>query len=623
MKTLFEFATEKLILSLLVKERVKCGGKYQRRVKKWANEGKKFYQNSNPQSALDAELPKLDLLTSIFPSRNSWTRPHNHDKFKRPDGSHDMQKLNVKSLTATINRDRRIWTALSKLSQERTLFLGETAIMERLKYLERLDQYVQSIRAEIGGTGEMSFSKPLLKTLYKNEKKQADGRVVVTYRPLSIYVELRDKIILAIASRYLASMFNWYLHPNLLSYRSARNFLDVKHHVTDFNDGIKLIRRFRESHSDKAIFVADCDIKKFYDIVNHDVARDCFGRMLDAADLTDEGKKQVMRILNAYLHSYNFYDNVYLKSQTANFWKMVKSRRANRNNDEIYRFDWVGEDEFAQCYGDKQTFLRHRNQIGVPQGGSLSLMIADVLLNDVDKTALGDDLPKTVVAGEDSPRDSLFIRFCDDMVLMHTDADRCKTLINSYCQSLTDHKLIYHPFTSVETVKDGKSTKGDFWKVKSHERFCWREGEGNASAWVGFLGYEMRCDGSVRLRKSNVQKLIDKVDKRYYTMKRLMGKKKMSFEELSEKIEKSQNTLVKSLNFYTELQQDNPHFRRQLTHLDQRRKRALRYLACYSVRANCQIEGHTANELRAVFRAYLGEDHGFKKSWKELKNSGK
>lgn len=610
MRTLLEFATDKLILSLLIKERVKCSGKYKRRVKKWAQTGKKAQSNIIPQTELDTELPKLDFLTSIFPSRNSWVRPSKRKVFQRPDGTQELRKQNAQALKSTIKRDRRTQDTLNSISQKRVLSPVESKLLEKLKYLERLDQYVKSIRDEIGGSGTLSFSTPLLRALYKNEKRTDDGTVVVTYRPLSMYVELHDKIILAIVSKYLTSMFNWYLHPNILSYRSARNFLDRKHHVTDFNDGVKMIRRYRECHQEQSIFVADCDIKKFYDTINHEVVRDCFSRMLQAADLGDEGRNQVMRILDAYLHSYNFYEQVLLKSQTDNFWKMVKAKRAPKAK-EVYRFDWVGEEEFVKCYGDRQTFLQQRNQIGVPQGGSLSLMIANVVLNDVDKMTFGDELPQTTDA-EDERQDLLFIRFCDDMVLMHTEEKWCKFLIDNYCKSLSAHKLIYHPFTLVADVKHGNSTSSDFWNVKSHDCFCWQKGKANASAWVGFLGYEMHCDGSVRLRKSNVQKILDKITKQRYVMRRLLLKQDLTFEKLKAEIDRHQNTLVKSLNVYTELKPNNAHIRRQLLRLNQQRKRMLRYLSCRSAHTCCQFDqGQTAADLRAFFRSYLRENHGF------------
>lgn len=640
MKTLLEFASEKLILTLLIKERVKCSSKYKRRVSQLANKRNTQEQgpstNLNSQSELDAELPKLDLLTSIFPSRNSWVQPRKRKAFIRPNGSQDRRKLNAKAIKFTIDRDRKRLATLKEKSLNDTLSDEEIFILTKLNYLGKLDAYIKFIQDKIGSSDPISFSSPLLRCLYKNEKTKDDGTVVVTYRPLSIYVEFIDKIILAITSRYLMSMFNWYLHPNILSYRSPRDFLDKKHYVTNFNDGIRLIRRYKESHPNKQIYVADCDIKKFYDTINHNVVRDCFNRMLDASDLTNDGKKQVMRILNAYLNSYNFYEQVMLKSQSQEFWNRVKSKRPRSNAEETYQFDWVSEEDFAQCYGGKKAFQQQLNKIGVPQGGSLSLMIADVVLNDVDQMTMGDELPKHTISGEDTnPQNLLFIRFCDDMVLMHTDASRCKGLIDQYGKSLAEHKLIYHPFTEVKDVKDGNSTLSDFWKAKSHDCFCWSEGEGNASAWIGFLGYEMHCDGSIRLRKSNVQKNLDKIRKQHFTMKRLLRKEELCADQLISEIGRGESQLSKSIKTYEEIKPGNRHILRQLVQLDQHRKHSLRHISCRSAKAKCSYNTDTSenaknakatdtiknkDELRNAIRSYLSKDYSFKQAWEDLLN---
>ena len=551
MQTIAEFATEQLIGRLLIKERVKCSRKYERRVKSRADRGLKPTQKANAHTNASGETSKLDLLSSMLPCRNRWIRPRNRELFLRPDSSLDKRKVNAKSLQLTIQRDKKL---RKKILEKAVPDIADKKELEQLAYLDRLSTYIKEIQELISGTGELHFESPLLKALYKDKKTENDI-TMITFRPLAIYTNLRDKIILAIASLYLAKKFDWYLHNNILSYRKLRNF-NGSRHVTDFNDGIAVLRQYREAQQNQSIYVADCDIKKFYDTINHDVVRDCFTRMMDHAELSNEGKRQVMRILNAYLASYNFADHVWVHNPSGKelpkFWKAVKARRAHRNGEEHYQFAWVSEKEFLECYGSKEVFESQRNRIGVPQGGSLSLLIANVVLNDVDK-----DIVTPLPFPHEGDKQKLFLRFCDDMILMHSDKSECERLIKLYHKSLTEHKLTYHNSMDIRTLKNGTMTTRGFWKAKSHEPFLWDVGAGAASEWVGFLGYEIRRNGSIRLRRSNIDRIADKLRRQYLITVRMMKDERVDYEKFQERIKQKQNIIEKSLGYYKWLDINN------------------------------------------------------------------
>ena len=187
---------------------------------------------------------------------------------------------------------------------------------------------------------------------------------------------------------------------------------------------------------------------------------------------------------------------------------------------------------------------------GVPQGGALSLMIANVVLNDVDKD---------IVEKPDDNR--LFLRYCDDMILMHTDRDECQRLIDMYAESLNRHDLIYHEFKSVSDSKAtsdkyGKAaaTGKDFWKIKSHSPFLWGQGEGDSNLYVGFLGYEIRRDGRIRLRKSNVEKIKEKFNRQRHIIMRY--KENHSPEECEKFRDKRLQSVLDGLLFYKAFDKD-------------------------------------------------------------------
>ena len=505
--TLLEFATTNELTKLLIKERAKC----RRR-----NRSDKHHSHDDLNKECDLDdLGNRKKLSRIMPPRRNWVRPKKRKRKTLANGANDTSKNAETALQLTIKRDRKL----------------QRQGKEYPSYLDELNTFIKRIQTHLA-SGTLVFGKPQLTPILKSTKHQPDDTTIVTCRPLSVYSRLEDKIVLAVASHYLTKFFDRYLHPHILSYRKARRFEDYeKHHVTDFNDGIKLIMKFREHHLRHTIYAADCDIKKFYDIIPHTVIRDCFRRLLDRTTLTDEGREQVMRLLDAYLNSYNFYEDAWLfAEQNDDVYNKIRCRLHDAKKQKHYQLGWV--DELLQ---DPEK----RQDRGVPQGGSLSLLIANIVLNDVDQPIVKEDDPNR-----------LFIRYCDDMILLHTDPDECQRLMNLYTRSLEEHGLYYHPFKPFDRAGNPAH---EFWKAKSHQPFLWGEGEGNSNRYIGFLGYELRRDGKMRLRKDNVMRFKEKFRRLYYALRRYKKK------HCEEKFAEHQNqTLEKALSmaFYTAIDQE-------------------------------------------------------------------
>ena len=525
MKTLIEFASDKMLTQLLVKERAKCLRRNKSDKKHLLDKEKEL-----------GELSSRKQLSRLMPPRYTWARPLKSKRKSLSNGTPDARKNAEKSLLLTIKRDMKL------------LEKGKT-----FHYLDELHAYCNRIRERLSAD-QLVLKSPQLLPILKDKVKQDNGTWKVTCRPLAVYTDLDDKIILALTSRYLTRFFNRYLHENILSYRPARDFHGMKRHVTDFNDGIKLIKDFRAQHDAESIYATDCDIKKFYDIIPHQVVRDCFERMLDLSRLNEDGKGQVMRVLNAYLSSYNFYTHALKESQDhpevfAKMWRKLHDRE-RKNTYLLGKVDIPEED------------YQHR---GVPQGGALSLLVANIVLNDVDRVIV------------DQPDDNrLFIRYCDDMILLHTDYDVCCRQMERYAQSLTDHGLFYHDFERVSDSKcfqaeenPAETTTNHFWKIKSHLPFLWGKGEGNCNLYIGFLGYEIRRDGRIRLRKSNIDRFDDKFVRLRYTLRRY--KKDHTEEEYVSYLQERLDRVMKDVEVYTALE----HFEKtaQFRHLEQLRKR--------------------------------------------------
>ena len=495
--TLLDYASDKILMHLLVKERAKC----RRR-----NRGEKHHHLDK-----DIDIDQLTTrkkLSRIMPPRYTWVRPSKRATLE--NGAHDTSKNAEKALLLTISRDK-------KLQKQGKVFA----------YLDEQQAFFARIRKRLS-VETITFQSPQLITILKDKEKQADGTLKVTCRPLSIYTDLEDKIILALASRYLTRYFDRYLHDNILSYRPARNFLGQKHYVTDFNDGIRLIADFRKAHASGTIYAADCDIKKFYDIIPHKVVHDCFLRMLNNSKISDDGKKQIMRVLTAYLDSYNFYTNALLKSRLDDdVFTKVRRKLHDSEKKNTYQLGW--EDELFSGTPEQ------KKDLGVPQGGTLSLLIANIVLNDTDQAIVSTDDPNR-----------LFIRYCDDMILLHTDYSECCRLMDAYTNSLKSHGLHYHPFKDVS-----RCTRREFWHTKSHRPFLWDDGDDNSNRYIGFLGYEIRRDGRIRLRKSNIQRVEEKIVRLHYALHRY--RKTHSEAEYQIHKDKTACTILNGINFYQAL----------------------------------------------------------------------
>ena len=536
METFAEFAERKIIF-VLCKERAKC-----------CRRNKSQHDFSLPEDEADISVTRK-FLSTVMPPRSIWIQPCRkirQKRFMQQDNRPDLKRMHRYAIQRTIERDRR-------LQQNGQSF----------PYLDRLDRFVDALMQRIRAK-DVHFDAPQLYPLHKSTKRAEDGHRIIVFRPLSIYANLEDKLIIALASMYIARYFNADLHANILSYRPPRRWRGVNRHVTDYNDGIKAIATYRDDHQSEPIYAADCDIRKFYDTLQHDMVRRCVREMVDKRqDLSSEGKRQIMNVMDAYLASYNFYEHALMPSQAKNFWHPFYRRHQRKDDDEC-RFEWIESKD---------------NRIGVPQGGALSLNIANIVLNHVDCQA---------GLAEPDPR-KLLLRFCDDMILLHTDETECKQLMHNYCQALTDHQLQYHPMQAIEQVKDGEKTLPDFWNQKSHAPFLWADGTGNCSRYVGFLGYEMSRDGQVRLRKSNELKWTDK----WHNFARALIRKLHTAEQkhsgsltdqqmkdLADDALRQLDTLEQSKNFYLGFNWDNPdgYDTRQWTHIRQREKRMLRRL---------------------------------------------
>lgn len=473
MLSFIEYASEKRILELLIKERVKV-----------ALKGK--LQSLCPAAIIrnagqEKRLTVTEQIFMLMPARDTWHRPQKKDRIQNVSNEKKSAKqILTHSIALTIKKHRKS--------------------AGNYPYLQRLDDFISSLRKEIAGDAKLEFSS--IKIIGK--KKKVDADKVTILRPICVFDSLREKLLIALASKYLSEAFDPLLHEELLSYRPLRKYHNSAAPVlTDRNNAIENLQQFRNAHRRHHIYVAECDIQKYFDTINHDVIRRCFSKFAERLKELhpDFEYRSVERIIDAYLDSYSFYKNVLVENEC--LMRSSLPRKYESPKDELFIE--------KGCY-TREEFQISTDRIGIPQGGALSGLISNVVLSTVDN--------ESILKNSDPNR--FFCRYGDDIILMHTSKAECKRLIDQYSSLLTEHKLLYHEFTS---VADSQYRKADgtvrhaLWDQKSRSPFLWgrSNGENEQVDWIGFLGYEVRYTGEVRLRRSSLNDKFKSIKRKYRT----------------------------------------------------------------------------------------------------------
>ena len=99
----------------------------------------------------------------------------------------------------------------------------------------------------------------------------------------------------------------------------------------------------------------------------------------------------------------------------------------------------------------------------------------------------------------------LYVRFCDDMLIIHPNKEKCNYAFQQYLSSLRKKKLVVH-----QPVDPPYLTAKKFWSEKSKSCYKWGNEGAMGSPWIGFVGYEIHHQGHIRVRKSSLLKEMKK-----------------------------------------------------------------------------------------------------------------
>jgi hypothetical protein len=447
------------------------------------------FQNTFSESNIVRELCKA----RIKLAKKRHDRAFLHNIRKDHPATHDLVPKNWRAISLKIFPPRRQWHRFRPYMSRRgsrppldinveTLFRA-TIKLKKLSpgapWAKKLDKTVARIRKRALSKGKFKFSPPSISPIEKNPATHE-------YRPLVLFC-LEDKIIDCLAARYLRESLDDSLSESCLAFRCRR----PKKAPPTIHGALEKIVNKRKNTRRADLFVAECDIKGFFDCVSHKFVLKAFDEMIAAARGADSSfdiDRRALAILKAYLRTYSYSRDIHNSKEAS---KLLKE------HDPVGWYKWPRED-LRLLYGKEKL-----SDIGIPQGGALSCLIANVVLHSADEA-----INARRVKG---PR-VLYLRYCDDMILIASKQRDCKQAFKRYRSALERLRLPIHPPKTVKSYLTRKS-KLSFWNGKSNHPYRWGSASNGGIPWIQFVGYQVRYDGMVRIRPKSLKKQFRKVSK--------------------------------------------------------------------------------------------------------------
>lgn len=396
--------------------------------------------------------PQVELLNKIMPPRRKWKKLNKNQRY-----SSSNQRIN----TIEYNKAALFKTVLYYRKQKP----NEPFILE-------LNHFIKSVLSAINDPNYEIDPPEIIPV----PKDPVSGQRTIC-RPISHFA-LKDRIILSITNKYLTDALDQYFYPNSFAFRASQGGKRVNHHAS-----VQNILDYKSKYKGKRLWVSECDIKKFFDSVHHTIVKKQYQKLIAKLNRGYPGAfdKRADGIFKKYLECYTFPKNVLpYNSATAkskNYWEKHKKPAGE--------FGWV-EDDLKQLGLFKDV---RKARIGIPQGGALSGLIANIVLNFADQQLV-----------QSNDQKLLYVRFCDDMVLIHPTKKNSVLYTGNYYKALKDLHLIPHkPKPSLTYTADS------FWdrSTKSKSPYKWSL---DAFPWFSFVGYEIHYSGDLRVRKSSLKK---------------------------------------------------------------------------------------------------------------------
>jgi hypothetical protein len=378
---------------------------------------------------------------------------------------------------------RKFWPragrARRKSEQRRGVGRGKTLLVNHIfshfwhlgkacapPWLNKLRQFVRRVRRRAlaidGADSLLSFDHIL------QEKTSSSGR---KFRLLSIPSSLEEHALHSLFAKYIRQILDAQFLPASLAFRVRRSDRTVPSH----HEAARDISLYAVKWPGRSFWVSEVDIRGFYDSMDHGVIRTCFANLANDVDIDP----RAISFIEAYLRSYNF--------------ESARRRAAAERDVAIEQIPWP-ETQLLELHPNGL----HPDQIGIPQGGAISCVLANVVMHFADVEVYAR------LASEHRSH-SMYRRYCDDTVLLSTTRDAAIRLIDTLTETLRRLKLPIHSPRRVRLPY--RKHYSLFWESKSKIAYRWSS---EAFPWLGFVGYQIRFDGVLRIRESSWLKEMSK-----------------------------------------------------------------------------------------------------------------
>jgi hypothetical protein len=332
----------------------------------------------------------------------------------------------------------------------------------------RLRECIATIQQRVLGYQSFSFSSPIVSWQVKENHK---------YRAICRF-SLEDNVINSLVAKYLRDFFDPVFENSSYAFRARPDQGPMPTHHTAFNK----LQELKSAAPTQDFFVAECDIRGFYDSVDHLIALSALQRLSVHPKLQSLNRSldcRAEQVFSAYLDCFSYPQNILRET-------LPRLKQEDPHGD----FPWPLE-ALRQFHADPMS-----QRIGIPQGGAISCIIANLVLDYADKQV---EQIKSEADGE-----IRYLRYCDDMILLSHCKSDCRTAFKSYLEALEEMKLPYHEPEKVHFYDKA------FWEFKSKQPYRWTGKKFfGCVPWIQFVGYQVRYDGLVRVKKKSVKKQLD------------------------------------------------------------------------------------------------------------------
>ena len=362
-----------------------------------------------------------------------------------------------RSLWSRVRLDRRIRTDKTRHNK--------LAILQHVNWVlangklgesdwgRRFLDFAGRVRARVS-SGSLTFSQPISFAIAKSGK---DVRFVTSFE------NLEDKVILSLAAKYLRSKLDSSLSDACYSFRQDGSI--------DHLSAVGALVDFRKRHAGEELWAAECDIRKFFDTIDHDVALASFDRLAKGKDIDPVARGVLVAYLKAYTSLETLVKGARPKSREKCCAYVEKIREA---------LGALGE--------------RPDARVGIPQGGALSGLIANWVLATADR------------AVERKLKGGFYARYCDDIVIVCDNKRDCRLARDRYLRAMKRLRLPVHP------MKNSLAYGPRYYEAKSKGPYRWMSMFSGTpllrgtAPWVSFLGNQVNAVGEVRVRASSIKR---------------------------------------------------------------------------------------------------------------------